>query len=278
MNTELFQQAGLDPVNKPPATVDDLIHVSETLSLKDNTGYKRFGFIPLYGNSDFYAYLYRYGGQLYDKNYKVTFNNEQGISAMDWLVKATDASGGAQMVNSYEQSFSSGANDPFIAGLVASKIDGCWYLSTLQQSAPNLGFALTPEPYPAGGHQATMIGGYNWSIAQQSKHVDQGFDFLAWFTMPAQAVAFAQATGNMPARKSVLNSDYIQKNPNIKFFYDALYYGVSYETGPWTQVLWGSANVTATQDALYHRKSPKDALDSAAQTVHTEINKWLPKK
>ena len=278
MNTKLFQQAGMDPA-KPPTSQDDLLHVIDALSVKDGSnGYKRFGFIPLYGNSDFYAYLYRNGGQLYDKNYKVTFNQDAGVNALDWLVKGTDATGGAQMVNSYEQSFSSGANDPFIAGLVASKIDGVWNLATLQQYAPNLEFALAPEPIPSGGHKATMIGGYNWSIAQASKHVQDSYDFLAWLTMPTQAVAFAEATGNMPARKSALDSTYVQKNPNVKFFYDALAYGVPYETGPWTQVMWDAVNVTATQDAIYHRKSPKDALDAAAQTVQAEINKWLAKK
>jgi ABC-type glycerol-3-phosphate transport system permease component len=197
--------------------------------------------------------------------------------ALEWIVRATDATGGAQTVNTFEQSFASGANDPFLAGLVASKIDGCWNLSTIQQYAPDFQFALAPEPFPTGGHKASMIGGYNWSIAKQSKHPQESYDYLSWFSMPNQAVAFAQATGNMPARRSALNSDYIQKNPNIKFFFDALGYGVPYSTGPWTQVMWDNVNVTAVQDATYKKKSPKDALDAAAKIVQTEVDKWKGK-
>jgi len=122
-----------------------------------------------------------------------------------------------------------------------------------------------------------MIGGYNWSIANQSKHPPASYDFLSWFSMPDQAVAFAQATGNMPARRSALNSDYIQKNPNIKFFFDALAYGVPYSTGPWTQVMWDNVNVNAVQDAVYKKKSPKDALDAAAKVVQPEVDKWKAK-
>ncbi len=277
INKKIFQDGGFDPA-KPPATWDDLLTVEQKLSVKDASGrYTRFGFTPLYGNADFYSYLYRNGGQLYDDNYKVTFNDDRGVATMEWLVKATDTNGGAQIVNTFEQSFASGASDPFLAGLVASKIDGCWFLSTIKQYAPNLEFALAPEPFPPTGHKATMIGGYNWSVAKQTKHGQPSYDFLSWFSQPAQAVIFAEATQNMPARRSALNSDYIQKNPNIKFFYDALAYGVPYSTGPWTQVMWDNVNVTATQNALYKRKTPKQALDDAAKVVQQEIDKWVHK-
>ncbi len=278
MNKKLFQEAGLDP-SKPPATWDDLITVEQKLSQKDSSGhYTRFGFTPLYGNAQFYSYLYLAGGQLQDANYKVTFNDDHGVQALEWLIKATDATGGAQIVNTFENSFATGANDPFLAGLVASKIDGCFGLSVIHQYAPNFEFAVAPEPFPAGGHKATMVGGYNWSIAKQSKHAQESYNFLSWFSQPAQAVIFAQASANMPARRSALNSDYIQKNPEIKFFFDALSYGVPYSTAPWSQVMWDNVNVTATQDALYKRKSPKEALDAAASVVQAEVDKWINQK
>ncbi|HZQ99122.1 MAG TPA: ABC transporter substrate-binding protein [Chloroflexota bacterium] len=276
INKALFKQAGLDP-DKPPATWDDLLKVNEALTVKEGSAFKRVGFMPLFGNVQFYSYLYLNGGELLDESYKVQFNSDKGVQVLDWLIKATDAIGGAQIVNTFQQSFSTGANDPFIGGLVASKIDGCWNLATVAQYAPNLEFAVALEPIPPGGHKATMVGGYNWSIARDSKQPRPAFDFLAWFSLPAQSTVFAQASQNMPARKSALDSTYIQKNPNIKFFFDALSYGVPYTTAPWSQVMFDNVNATATQEALYKRKSPKQALDDAAKVVQAEVDKWVKK-
>src|SRR5579884_751360 len=130
INKNLFKQGGLDP-DKPPTTWDDLLKVNEALTQKEGSAFKRVGFMPLYGNVQFYSYLYLNGGELLDENYKVQFNSDKGVQVLDWLIKATDAIGGAQIVNTFQQSFSTGANDPFIGGLVASKIDGCWNLATI---------------------------------------------------------------------------------------------------------------------------------------------------
>jgi ABC-type glycerol-3-phosphate transport system substrate-binding protein len=140
-------------------------------------------------------------------------------------------------------------------------------------------YGLAPEPYgPSAKGPATLNGGYNWSLSQGTRHAQPGWDFLSWFTQPAQAARFAVPQGNMPARKSALTQDYVQKNPDIRFFFDALKYAKPFPTAPWTQVMFDAVNGEAQTAIVQRKTSAKQALDEAAKVVQAEIDKYFARK
>ena len=59
----------------------------------------------------------------------------------------------------------------------------------------------------------------------------------------------------------------------MMFFFDALAYGQPYTAAPWSPVIFDNVSATATQAAIYKRKSPEPALDGAATVVPAEVDK-----
>ena len=279
LNKALFREAGLDPT-RPPKTWAEMEEAAQRLTKRVGGALERVGFVPVgIGNAELYSWIYANGGEIVrvtPEKAEIQFNKPPAVEAAEWLVKMYDRIGGVDAWEAFRKNFQGQAQDPFFVGQVAAKRDGSWFLATVKQFAPHLEYGLAPEPYgPSGKGPATMVGGYNWSISKGARHADQGWEFLAWFSQKEPASRYAAAQGNMPGRKSALTTDYVQKNPEIKFFFEALRYGRPFPTAPWTQVMWDSVNVEAQTAILRRQQSPKAALDGAAQKVQVEIDRWL---
>jgi len=277
-NKAIFEEVGLDP-EVPPKTWSDL----EEMSLKCNTvttggDIERIGYIPTYGNDHFYGWNYCNGGELLeqkpDKDY-VVFNNDTGVETLSWMVKITDSNGGIGAISAFREGFLSGADSPFFIGAVAMMINGVWVLDEVKRYAPDIEFGLATEPIgPSGTKSATLIGGYNWSIPKGAKHPDETWEFLYWFSSRDQQIKFCAPQRALPSRKSAMNAPYIQEDEDLLFFFKNLDNGRPFFAGPYRQIMWDACNVKAVQEALYHRKGPKEALDEAALAVQAEIDKF----
>ena len=154
---------------------------------------------------------------------------------------------------------------------------GSWVVGDLKRYQVQLAYGLAPEPSgPSAGGPATRVGGYNWSLSQGALHADQGWAFLSWFTQATQAVRFAEPQGNLPARKSALTTEESRRNPEIRLFFEALRYAKPFPTAPWTQVMWDTVNVEATNAILQRKVPARHALDEAARIVQAEIAQRSP--
>jgi multiple sugar transport system substrate-binding protein len=281
-NKALFKEAGLDP-NKPPRTWNDLEQAAVQLTRKSAGGYDRIGYIPLYGNVELYSYIYMNGGDVVkytgsDKA-EVVFNKPDAVEAAEAVVKLYDRVGGDDDDVAFQKTFQGGAQSPFFTGQLAMMRHGSWITGDLKRYGVQMDYGLAPEPYgPSAKGPATLNGGYNWSLSQGTRHAQQGWDFLSWFTQPAQAARFAVPQGNMPARKSALNQDYVQKNPDVKFFFEALKYAKPFPTAPWTQVMFDAVNGDAQTAIVQRKSSAKQALDEAAKIVQAEIDEYFAQK
>jgi multiple sugar transport system substrate-binding protein len=278
INKRVAQEAGFDPA-APPKTWAEMEQVAQRLTKQGPGGLERVGFVPVdVGNADLYSWIYANGGDTVTvtaERAEVQFNKPAAVEAADWLVKMFDRVGGYDAWAAFKKGFQGQAQDPFFVGQLAMKRDGSFFLPTLRQYAPQTEYALAPEPYgPSAKGPATLVGGYNWSISRGAKHADQAWEFLSWFSQKDPAAKYAAGGGNMPGRRSALNTDYVQKNPEIKFFFEAMKYGRPYPTAPWTQIMFDSVNVDAQNAIIKRQQTPKAALDDAAQKVQVEIDRW----
>lgn len=277
-NKDIFEEVGLDP-EVPPTTWAEL----EQMALKCNTvsadgDIERIGYIPTYGNDHFYGWNFCNGGELLeekpDKDY-VTFNDDIGVETLTWMVRLTDSNGGIDAISTFREGFLSGADAPFFIGNVAMMINGVWNLDEVKRYAPDLRFGLATEPIgPSGTKSATLIGGYNWSIPKGATHPDETWDFLHWFSSRDQQIKWCGPQRALPSRKSAMDAPYIQEDEDLLFFFKNLDNGRPFFAGPYRQIMWDACNVKAVQEALYHRKGPKEALDEAALAVQAEIDKF----
>ena len=92
------------------------------------------GFVPIYGQ----GWLYLWSWQEEDGEVVMsadgrtcTLANPQTVKALTALVSWYDALGGVDAVNSFAGGFGSEAQDPFIQGKLAMKVDGDWVLSSI---------------------------------------------------------------------------------------------------------------------------------------------------
>jgi multiple sugar transport system substrate-binding protein len=278
INKKVVQEAGLDP-SKPPKTWADMEQWAQRLTKLSGTTLERVGFVPVgIGNCDLYSWILANGGDIVKvtpEKAEIQFNKQPGIEAAEWLGKMYDRIGGFDAWDGFRKNFQGQAQDPFFVGQVPMKRDGSFFLPTVRQYAPQLEYVLAPEPYgPSGKGPVTQVAGYNWSISRGARHADQAWEFLSWFSQKDPASKYAGANGNMPGRKSAANTEYMQKNADVKFFFEALKYAKPYPTAPWTQVMFDAVNVDAQNAVIKRQKSAKTALDDAAQKVQVEIDKW----
>ncbi|HEU5318233.1 MAG TPA: ABC transporter substrate-binding protein [Chloroflexota bacterium] len=279
INKAAYVEAGLDP-SKPPKTWNEMEQAAQKLTKTGPGGLERVGFLPVdVGNADLYSWIYANGGDIVtvtpDKA-DIGFNKPAAVEAADWLVRMFDRVGGYDNWAAFKKNFQGQAQDPFFQKQLAMKRDGSFFLSTVRQYSPQTEYILAPEPYgPSGKGPATLVGGYNWSISRGAKNAEAGWNFLSWFSQKDPATKYAAPQGVMPGRKSAANTDYVTKNPDIKFFFEALKYSKPFPTAPWTQFMWDNVNVEAQNAIIRRQKTPKVALDDAAQKVQLEIDKWL---
>jgi ABC-type glycerol-3-phosphate transport system substrate-binding protein len=280
-NKALFREAGLDP-DKPPKTWDELEQAAVKLTRKTGSGYDRIGFIPLYGNVEIYSYILMNGGEIERFSGKdkveLLFNNTTAVQAADAIVRLYDRAGGFDAVAAYQSTLGGmrTAQNPFWLGQLGMMRHGSWMTGDARKYGVTLDYGMAPEPVgPSGKGPATLTGGWNWTLAKNAPHADQGWGFLSWFTQAAQSVRFATPQGNMPARKSALNADYVQKNPDIKFFFEALGYSRPFPEDPWGAVMWDAVTVKAQTAIVTRQQSAKAALDEAARVVQAEVDKWF---
>lgn len=292
-NKDLFQKAGLDP-NKPPKTWDELLDYSKKLTIMDGGNFKQIGFIPNFGNSWFYLYAIQNNGKfLDDPGKKVLLNSPENVQALEFMVKGYDLLGGAQKINAYSSSFQSGANDPFISGKLAMVINGNWALTDIMRFAPNLNFGVAMPPTPTGDNFKTWSGGWAWGVPKGAKNPKEAFEVTKWLVTEGPKYQAEGATRYNKAQNRVyipgwtanldLN-DYLKKTyidplniENVKnaanFSAQAMEKSISLPVSPIGQLLW-SEHARAIDEAIYHKGTPKDILDTATRKVQAELDKF----
>lgn len=93
----------------------------------------------------------------------------------------------------------------FETGKLAMWIDGPWMLGIWKQSFPKLNWGAMPLPHDA--KFASTAGSWNIAITAKSKNKVDAYKVVEALTGTAGSKYWCAKTGNLPARKSVLNSD-----------------------------------------------------------------------
>jgi multiple sugar transport system permease protein len=197
-NADLLRQEGLVDAKgepKPPATWEELRDYGKRLSrFKDPhdpaSGMTRLGFAPGslngLGNSWLYMYAWQAGGELMDPGRtRVTMDAPPVVRALRFMTDLYDDLGGIGQVDAYQQSFQSGALDPYLRGHIALKIDGDWSLADIADWKPDMDFIVSPAPIPAdrlasGAHPITWAGGWALVMPATAKRKEGAFKLIQY--------------------------------------------------------------------------------------------------
>lgn len=273
-NKKLFKEAGLDPT-KPPKTIAELDAVAEKLTKIKGNVIEVFGLIPWFSQGWHYTWGWAFGGEFFnEKLQRFTFGTDKKIiDSYKWQKKYADKYGMAT-IGAFLGMFGPEI-DPFIAGKLAMKVDGNWYLANLRAFAPKdfeYGIAYIPS---IDGRLTTWAGGWSLAIPKGAKNPREAAEFMMYMATEGQ-IKYAIDTAHLPTVKAGV-PELLKVDPEQKIFVDLLTVAKCRPVVPVGALVWDK--LTEARDyVLYGQKTAEKALLDAQKECQEALDKALGKK
>lgn len=267
-NMDLLKEAGYDA---PPSTWDELIEMSQALTVRDANGtLERAGFdlLSLDARQAFATMLYSSDGDLFNSAAtKPAFNSPEGVAALQVMV---------DLVNKYKVEdigFSSAdsAVHPLLNGRAAMGIahNSLWTqgLEAAPEMLDNLEPFLIEDAAPG-----MFFGGTLATVSNASKNPEAAQALLEFLSSPGPALAANEQRGNVPALTELVDSDYVQSNGFVQFAMENLD-AAKREGGPSSWLEVRSDFKPAIEGALLKQKTAQETLDDLEALVQNAIDR-----
>lgn len=289
---------------RPPRTWEELEEMAVRMTERDDKGRIRImGFIPNYGNSWLYLYGWQAGGEFMSADgLRCTLNDASIRYALDFMTRMYDQLGGAKEVYAFQTTFQGGELDPFVQGKVAMKIDGVWIMPSLNFYGRDLNFGAAPPPLPerevARGRQPiSWVGGWAYAIPSSAREKQGAWELIRFlssmrahqimmrsenYTYLSQGRQYLprqyphRAQNDWAYREFILNNTALEPKfkEAMKVFNDLLEGSRYRPVTPVGQKLW-NAQIWAMEDAIFHKKTPAEALDYYTAIVQRDLDAIL---
>jgi ABC-type glycerol-3-phosphate transport system substrate-binding protein len=262
--TDMFQAAG---IAAPPKTWDELLADAQQLTKAPNQ--YGLGLFGGWGAFEFYPWLWQAGGQMLQqqsgKNVPV-FNSPEGVKALQFWTdlerKYKVMPPGAATLTEDD------LKGPFIAGKLAMFTSGPWIVGTLKSAGIDGKWSAAPLPRDA--QQASVLGGMDLIVLNQSQHKAEAGKFLSWLMQDSVQSDWATSLKFIPIKQSMYSSAQFSSDPLNATFLAALKVSRSRPTIPQAGEVDNDFG-QAVQAALSGAMTPQAALDSAAQKAQTAL-------
>ncbi|GGP26522.1 ABC transporter substrate-binding protein [Silvimonas amylolytica] len=275
-----------DPANKaaykakfgkdlaPPQTWDDVAQQAKFFAKPPNFYGTQFAGKDEAITGRFYEMLVANGGQLFDKNFKPTFNSPAGVKSLNWFVDLYKSGAVPKGAPNYVWD---DLGNGFASGTVALDLDwGGWasFFNDPKSSkvAGNVGIIRAPKG--SSGKRTGWSGSHSFSITQSCDNPKAAADFLMFIT-GFDAQMLEARRGLMPTRldaQQAALAEFKAKNETyLTDVFNTFAAGMREDsfTPPlipeWVEVsnsIWPEL-----QKAIVGDKTSKQALDDAAKKV-----------
>lgn len=261
-NKKMFRAAGID---KPPATWAEL----ERDATKLTHGTKQYGmYLPIGtgGGGPFYwqSMLWSAGGEFMNAdNTKVEFNSPAGVRALTAWTEMVKK--GIAYPTSLQTPSDNGNTAAMTSKRAAMAINGAYNLGVLDDALgkDNVGVA----PLPPLDKPAMNLGTNNSYVVKGTAAQEAGaWAFLQYWLTPKTQAKWDAANGFLPTNTRTAGDaswkKYLDQNPRMKVFADALSYAKS---RPSIEAYAGISDALSVEleKALLQKESPAEALKKA---------------
>lgn len=261
-NKKLFREAGLDPED-PPETWDELLDYAKKLTKDGQWGYQVTGVNDAYFESmswQFQTLVWQNGGEVWNSDFTApAFNDAKGQEALQFLV---------DLIHTHKVTPLNAPEKGFENGRVGMILQGTWMTKDYED---NLGEELGAAFLPKKEKYATNVGGNELMIVQSDeKRQAAAWEFFKHLMSKDVQIQLSKASGELPSRKSIMESEefqqYLEEHPAYRASAEQMQYGMY--RAPITPYLQASeALYKELQKAVYGEASPQEALDTAAKNI-----------
>lgn len=217
-NKDMFIAAGLDP-EAPPTTWGELVDYAKALT-KDLDGDGQIDQWGLMMNTtsrtgviyDFLPYLWQSGGELFNADStECTIDSEEAVGALQYL---------QDLIYVHEAMPAAPPKNGYRTGVVAMTFASCARLHITYE--PVVEFDMGVAAHVMNDEKlapVTVAGGKLFTVFNEEKLAAE-MVFINWMTNVENNTAWSMATGYIPLRHAVVDSEefqaYLDANPNAK--------------------------------------------------------------
>lgn len=257
-NKKLLAEAGL----QPPTTWDELEAAAAKLTKWNGDKLEVAGF-SMADLGLFNMYLQQAGGTMLTEDGKTNFNNKQGKQVLEFWDR---------MMNKdkvYKVGFELGlgeGQDAFVTGKVAMLYSGPWMLSTYNKYGKDLEYGVVPPPAGPNGDKGSVMGGFGLVIPEGSKHHDEAWEFIKWWTANKDnALLWAKTSLNLPGFKPSMEDPFFKDDPLWKPFMETLEFAKVRPSHPGYSVMETDALAPNLQLNQQNKLSIEDTLKKSQE-------------
>jgi multiple sugar transport system substrate-binding protein len=267
-NVEMFMyRSDLTPT--APASYDDVLANAQAQNKSNVAGYIIRGKATNPVVADFLPILWSFGGDVFDENWNVVFDNEQSLAAVRFLVEDLKAVAQADPANTdaSDRSLKMAKGEGYQSSVWPGEINTQVLDPQGSTVIGKVGFI--PIPKGPSGKGVGMMGNWLLGIPKASKNQQAAADFIKWMLQADTQKTYAQNNG-IPSRTSVLkDASLTQANPYFPVLADALQAPPNWRprTDQWNAVekILG----THLNAALAGQESAQDVVTMASAEIRT---------
>ena len=283
-NTALFEEAGLDP-ESPPETWDELDAAAEALTKRTSDGALEVVGVNLsVSHLAFIAQLYTNNGTLLSDDLRtVTFNSEQGVETLQWLLDFVNKHhGGQQNFLDWQATIQTG-EDPFHQQRLAIQFQNVSQFFHIKNNVPDLPYSVHFRPYNSNNPDAASHGiapvsfgwGYVIPTGLDPAVEEAAFQFVKRITWDEEGACRFMLEQERPSPLISCNEnpEYRELNPHWDKVLQALENDVALGIVPvQTEIL--STLMDYVEMVGFEEMSPQEALDIAAEEAQGILDEY----
>lgn len=272
-NPSLLEGAGIESV---PETIEEFEKACEALKYKypDIIPYGAVTKDPASMAKDFGAWLWTFGGSIFDEDGNVVINSPEGVAALTWYKGLLDKGYIAMDSSRFDiRVLYSRQEVGFYDDAIAC--NGILRTNMELEADANVDEYIMPMPRPvlnAGDVPQSVMWGMLLVISNSAQDKQKAGEFLKHTISEEPSLYFFNRCGMLPVKKSVIENDIVKDNTWAIKWSEITSTGKTAETSLYAFAAEMDTIISEEiQAALLGTKTPQKALDNATTRIESAI-------
>lgn len=295
INMTHYKDYGLDP-SKPPKDFEEFILYANKLTKYDDEGNIVRAGLEIADVTDpgtLIILMHSLGADWVSiDGKKCTLDDPRAVEALDAIVRLCDTLGGIEKLQDFAGAQQAVAGISYFSTGLTSQFfrAGLWILAQIKNAKPELAneIKVFPQPPMPGGEPTVFLGGWGFVIPSGTPEdkVREVLKFIEFCMSPDNILEHEKASTKVVPYYSALNltQEELRVNPQEFFaphlwieYLDLIEIGFARTPTPFNFLI-SSEISRAMENAIYHKMSPKEALDQATAVVQKNFDEFYKKR